>query len=240
MSIQRAEIFAENLEKARYEIGITQAEMSKELGISLSAYKRIINGENQMSSLDVIANLYNLTGRLISEFIGLDNQELATMRKLRNLTPQSLAFIDSLIDFETEFADTPDIDNCVSCIVPIGDMQDGMIWDSFNVEKVNIGSYAKKFGSLISCGIRVTSNHLHPVYHKGDILLISKTPIKNGDLGVFIDKNTNRAYLRAFHQTEPCRLEPINDYGDTFYVNPYDESEMNRWIKFGKVICKMR
>ena len=240
MSIQLTETFAENLEKSRYDLGLTQAEMSKKLGISLPAYKRIINGENQMASLDVIVSLYNLTGRLISEFLGIDNKELSTMRKLRNLTPQSLEFIDSIIDVESELSDGKCSGNYISCIVPVGDVQDGMIWDSFNVEQVDLGNYKKKFGSMINCAIRVTSNHLHPVYHKGDILLISKSPVKDGDLGVFIDKDTNRAYLRTFRQTEPCRLEPVNNYGDIFYVNPYAENEMNRWIKFGKVICKMR
>ncbi|MBQ0059090.1 MAG: DNA-binding protein, partial [Lachnospiraceae bacterium] len=105
---------------------------------------------------------------------------------------------------------------------------------------VNIAGYRRKYGNEITCGIRVTSNHLHPVYLKNDILLISKRPIRDGDTGIFLNTETGCVYLRKFYQTSPCRLEPINGYGETFYVDSDSQEDMGKWIKFGYVLTKMR
>lgn len=149
-----------------------------------------------------------------------------------------------MIDFEAEFAeDLQDFDNnedYITVMVPTGNMLDGMIYDSCSFEKLNIAPYRNRYGSLIDFGIRVTSDHLTPVYLPGDILLISKQPIRDGDTGIFIDKNSGLLYTRKFFQTSPCRLEPINNYGQTFYIDSSNESDINRWIRFGFVITKMR
>ena len=96
-------------------------------------------------------------------------------------------------------------------------MTDGMIFDSYNVEKLDVSNYRKAFGDALHIGIRITSNHLHPVYNKGDILLISRNPIRDGDTGIFINAQNKRAYIRKLHQKTPCELTPINNYGETFY-----------------------
>ena len=115
-----------------------------------------------------------------------------------------------------------------------------MILDSYNVEKLDVSNYRKAFGDALHIGIRITSNHLHPVYNKGDILLISRNPIRDGDTGIFINAQNKRAYIRKLHQTNPCELTPINNYGETFYVDSDNVDDMSKWIKFGHVLCKVR
>ena len=88
-----------------------------------------------------------------------------------------------------------------------------MIWDSANVRKVNIAPYRKRYGSQINAGVEVTSNHLTPVYHMGDILLISRRPPRDGDTTIFLNTENGRAYLRRFIQQVPRILQPINGYG---------------------------
>ena len=128
----------------------------------------------------------------------------------------------------------------ISVLIPTGNMTDGMILDSYNVEKLDVSNYRKAFGDALHIGIRITSNHLHPVYNKGDILLISRNPIRDGDTGIFINAQTKRAYIRKLHQTNPCELTPINNYGETFYVDSDNVDDMSKWIKFGHVLCKVR
>ena len=36
------------------------------------------------------------------------------------------------------------------------------------------------------------------------------------------------------------RLTPINNYGETFYVDSDNVDDMSKWIKFGHVLCKVR
>ena len=175
-------------------MGLTQKQMAKELDLSLSAYKRIITCTTDRIDLYVMYRLYLLTGKLAYEFTGISDTYLDLKKKIMGLSPSQISYIDALIDFEKSFADIhDDCDEYVTVYVPTGNMQDGMIYDSANVEKIKISSYRKRFGSQISCGIKITSNHLHPVYNKDDILLIEKRAVRDGDTGIFINKrNKNR------------------------------------------------
>ena len=240
--------YAQSMEAERINLGLSQAEMAKELELSVSTYKRIISGESNKVDIYTLYLLCNLTNKFAFEIMGGDAPFLDTAARLRDLSSAQLNFVHDIITFEVDFANSQkkiknpatDIDDYVTVITLTGDMEDGMIFDSFNVAKEYLPQYRKMFGSLLSMGIRITSNHLHPVYHKDDILLISKTPIRDGDIGVFIDKETNRTYIRKFHQTSPCILEPVNDFGETFTVDSFNPTEMDKWIKFGKVLTKVR
>lgn len=234
-------LFAENIEKERYNLGLSQKEMADELDMSLSAYKRIINQSVDKIDLYMTYRLYQLTGKTAYNFMGISDSRLSMHEKMDSLSAHQLSFIDSVIDFEMMFASIhDDTEDYITVFVPTGNMEDGMIYDSSNVKKENIAQYRKRYGSQISCGIEVTSNHLHPVYNLGDILLISRRPVRDGDTGVFVNKENGCVYIRKFHQTNPCMLEPINEYGETFYVDSKDKADMDKWAKFGTVIAKIR
>ncbi|MBQ0059682.1 MAG: helix-turn-helix transcriptional regulator, partial [Lachnospiraceae bacterium] len=211
--------FAEMLEKERVKMGLSQKQMAQKLDVSLSTYKRIVSGTTDKIDLYLLYKLYLATGKLAYEFTDFSDPVLELKKKIAHLSPSQMSFIESLIDFETAYAAShEDAEDYVTVYIPTGNMEDGMIYDSVNIEKVNIAGYRRKYGNEITCGIRVTSNHLHPVYLKNDILLISKRPIRDGDAGIFLNTETGCIYLRKFYQTNPCRLEPINGYGETFYV----------------------
>lgn len=244
VAVTRFEInrnFADNLEIERSKLGLSQKEMADKLELSLSAYKRLINLTTAKIDLFTTYKLFLLTGKLMYEFMGISDASSSLKKKVMELSPMQVAYVDSMVDFEIEFAKHHgDADDFVSVYIPTGNMEDGMVYDSSNVEKVNIAEYRNKYGNKITCGIKITSNHMHPVYNLGDILLISKRPVRDGDTGVFINKENGCAYIRKFHQTDPCSLEPLNDYGETFFVSSRDKTGMDNWIKFGVVITKIR
>lgn len=236
--------FGSSIEQERIQLKYSQKKMAEALDMSLSSYKRIINGETNNISIFTAYHMYGLTKKLGFELCGNLSPQLKVYNSLTRLSEAQLRFITAVIDFEAEFAeDLQDFDNnedYITVMIPTGNMLDGMIYDSCSFEKLNIAPYRNRYGSLIDFGIRVTSDHLTPVYLPGDILLISKQPIRDGDTGIFIDKNSGLLYTRKFFQTSPCRLEPINNYGQTFYIDSSNESDINRWIRFGFVITKMR
>lgn len=233
--------FAENLEKERYKLGLSQKDLAGKLEISLSAYKRLINQTTAKIDLYTMYRLYFLTGKTMCEFMGITDTYIDMTGKMQDLSEQQMAFIGSVVEFERQFRQhNENTEDYITVYIPTGNMEDGMIYDSSNVEKVNIAEYKSKYGGNISCGIKITSNHLHPVYNLSDILLISKRPIRDGDTGVFINKVNGCAYIRKFHQTEPCSLEPLNDYGEMLFVDSNDKAEMDNWIKFGVVVAKIR
>lgn len=233
--------FIENVEKNRISMGLTQQQMAQKLGMSVSGYKKMILGQTSKIDLYVAHRMYALTGKMLFELCDDPIPALPRINKYRSLTPRQQDFIRGIIDFEYAFKEENKLpDEFISVYVPIGNVKDGMIWDSANIEKVNAAPYIKRFGAALNCGIKVTSNHLHPAYHQGDILLINRQPPRDGDVGIFINTESGRVYIRKFRQTDPCRLEPINYYGVPIEVDSNDEAAMDKWIKFGRVLTKMR
>lgn len=238
---QLSDNFAQNLECERIKLGLSQKEMADELEISLTAYKRILTGETTRIDLYVAYRLYELTGKFAFELLGIYEKKFKVAEKLHGLSDQQLLFVNAVIEFEKQFqVNNEDYEDYINVFVPTGNLEDGMIYDSSHMEKLNVSHYLKKFGDRIDYGIKITSNHLHPAYNKGDILLISKETIRDGDIGLFLNCEDGRAYIRKFHQTNPSKLEPINDYGKTFYVNQDSKEDMDKWKKFGKVLTKVR
>lgn len=236
-----------NIERERVRLGMTQSQFAKELDMSLSSYKRIVSGETSRIDIYTAYLIYRLTGRFACEIAGFDDDVITLLKKFKKLSPYQKNYMNAMMDAELAFSmnsekawqKAPDED-LISVLIPTGNMADGMILDSCNVEKFDVSEYRKAFGNTIHMGIRITSNHLHPVYNKDDILLISRGPIRDGDTGIFINTHNKCAYIRKFKQTNPCELLPINNYGETFYVDSDDINDMSHWIKFGYVLCKVR
>lgn len=233
--------FADNLEQERFRLGLSQEVMAGKLDMSLATYKRLITYNVDKVDLYTTYKLYQLTGKVAYEYLGINDHYLDVKRKIMDLSPSQLNYIEGIIDFEVDFARSDhNTEDYVTVYVPTGNMEDGMVYDTSSVTKVNIAPYRAKYGSQISCGIKVTSNHLHPAYNEGDILLISRQAIRDGDTGIFFNRTNGCVYVRKFRQTSPCRLEPISSYGETFYVDSNNKADMDKWIKFGFVIAKMR
>ncbi len=230
-----------SMEKERVRRGYTQPQMAKRMGISTSGYKKIVAGETSKIDLYSAYQLYKYTGKFIFELCGEENSDLKLFQRLRSLSPAQKAFVSDIIQFEQDFQQKKtEAEEYISVIVPTGSLEDGMILDSANFIKVNASSYLRRFGQNLHCGVMITSHHLQPVYHEGDILLICKRPPREGDTAIFVNRESGRAYLRKFRHGSPARLEPLNEYGVTFEIDCNNAEEMDKWIKFGCVLTKMR
>lgn len=236
-----AEIFVKNIEKERVQLGMTQTQMAEKLGLSVSGYKKIVAGETAKIDINIALRMYELTGKLLFELCGLQSFDLSFFRKYLKLSHSQKAFVEGITDFELDFQTKfPDAEEYLSVLVPTGNVEDGMTFDSCHIEKVNAAPYFRRFGENLHCGLKITSNHLHPVYHIGDILLICRKPPRDGDTGIFVNKENGCAYIRKFRQGNPCLMEPINGYGVPFRIDIFSEKQMSKWIKYGYVLTKMR
>lgn len=233
--------FITSMERERVRRGYTQPQMAARLGLSASGYKKIIAGETSKIDLYTAYQVYKLSGKFIFELCGENSAELEAFQDYRSLTSSQKAFVNNIIQFERSFQEkNTAVEEYISVIVPSGVAEDGMIWDSANVIKVNASPYIHKFGRNLHCGILITSDHLQPVYQMGDILLVSRRPPRNGDTGIFINKEEGRAYLRRYRQTNTIRLEPVNEYGVVIELSSSDMSDEGKWLKLGCILTKMR
>lgn len=232
------ETLINNIEKERYRLNFTQSEMANKLNISLSTYKRLINGELKKVPITVLERLCKLTGKMVFQYTENNYTETQSIINLLTKAPsKALPFIKGILEFEIDFAlNNEDYESYISVFIPTGDIKDGMIYDTSNIEKIKISD---SYGH-IDCGIKITNNNLNPAYNKGDILLIKHEPIRNGDIGIFMNKENRRTYIRQFLYSQPCMLKPINNFGKIFYINQDNEEDVNKWIKFGRVVCKLR
>jgi transcriptional regulator with XRE-family HTH domain len=232
------------MERERMLLRLSQAEMARALNMSLSSYKRLVNGEHHKIDIYTLYRMQLLTGKFIEELCQIPTPLSECFPLLRQLSERQLCFVQSVIEFEFKFSQTlrenRSVGDFVTLIIPSGNMCDGMVYDSCDLDKVDVAAYRARHGSSIDFAIRVTSSHLQPVYQENDILLISRNPIRDGDTGIFFDRETGLAYIRRFRQTEPNRLEPLVCYGQTFFLDPHSHADVNRWIKFGYVVTKMR
>ena len=233
--------FVQNLEKERLNLGMTQAEFASKLEISVSTYKNIISRRTDKIDIMIAMQIYKLTGHFLYELFGNDNPEMECLKKFRLLNNRQKAYISGKIDFELEMMRHElDSENMLDVLVLTGNMEDGMVLDSANEERIYCPEYIKKYGERLHCGIRITSNHLNPVYVRNDILGISKKPPRDGDTCILIHKPTGRAFIRKMQQGNPCHLLPINGYGDIITVDPNNHTDMVQWLKFGVVIAVLR
>ena len=156
--------FIDNIEKERVRLNLTQAQMAQKLDMSVSNYKKLIAGQYRRPNLFLAQRLYELTGKLLFEFFDFDSPKLNAISKFMKLSDTQCSFIEGIIDFELAFSVTEEenTDDYLTVLIPTGNCEDGMIWDSANVRKVNIAPYRKRYGSQINAGIEVTSNHLTP------------------------------------------------------------------------------
>lgn len=241
---QLIENFAESVERERIILGYSQAQMAQALDMSLSTYKRIINAETTKLDFYTFYQMYQLTGKFAFELCKYGDPLSDTVASMHRLSQPQLRTIRGFVDFEDHFARSLNADqnstDYTTLIIPSGCMHDGMIYDSCSLGKINIAPYRRRFHDKIDCAILITSSHLNPTYNVNDILLIDRSPIQDGDTGIFLHKETGLAYIRRFHRGHPCRLEPIGSYGRTLYVDESKASETSKWIKFGRVLSKIR
>lgn len=236
-----AERFSNNIEIERTKLGMSQAQMAKALNMSLSTYKNIINGDSIRIDCFSAYLVFKVTGKFFYELCGDVFPEFEIMRMCRELTPSQQKFIKKIVEIEAALkVGQNSADDFVPLIIPTGDVSDGMIWDSCQIDQLNVSEYRKRHQN-IDCAVLISSDHLSPAYLKGDILLINQSAPRDGDQGIFIDRESGRVYIRKLiRDSIGATIVPINGTGKSFVVGLDDMLTYDKWIKFGIVITKLR
>ena len=210
--------FAANIEIERAKLGLTQSEMAQKLEMSLSSYKNMINGISSNIPIYVAHLVYIITGKHLFELCGYITPEIQLMINFCKLPKYRQNAILSLVNLEAELSAegkktiSTSEENYIPLYILTGNMTDGMIYVSANIQPFNIGQYKKIYGDST----------------------------RDGDTGIFINRENNRVYIRKLRQTSPVQLIPVSDNGQIIYIDDREPKEMKKWIKFGHVITKVR
>lgn len=89
------------LENEREKIKITQKQMADKLGISLSTYRRIVNGDTEklLESIELLKNIYRITGKMMFQVMGINVEGNAKLRLINIITELDTADILSIENY---------------------------------------------------------------------------------------------------------------------------------------------
>lgn len=238
--------FAEKIESERIKRGFTQARMAKELEVSLSTYKNIIRGVSQNITIYTAYQAYRLTGDYFGIYGEGATPELEFLVSFKNLPKWRKNAIRTFVLLEFQLAEKekqqtgPEQDEYVPIYTLTGNMEDGMYYDSAASKRIPVGRYQRICNDSIDCALYITNHSFYPVYNEEDILLICQKAPRDGDTGIFINRNTKRLYIRKLHQKDKMYLEPLASKGKTIVLDTRNNEYLNNWIFFGYVLMKMR
>lgn len=237
------ENFAYNLELLRNKLGYSQDLMARVLGLSSSTYRRIINLETTKIDIFTLTRLYQLSHKFVFQFSqnAYDKDDLLRVAALlTELNECELKDVEKYVQFRKQLSfNSNEKQKKVVLYHPIGDLSDDMIFNTFSMDELDISKCPESIKSQVDCALEIPTNHFHPTYHLHDVLLIAQRPPKDGEIGLFIHKDTYKMYIRVFRMESPRKLIPISDSGKVIEVNEQDINDMNQWIKFGVVVSKM-
>lgn len=103
-NIEITQNFIENLEKAREELGWTQAQMAEKLQMSLSSYKYMISGKSAKIPIYVAYLVYQTTGKFFFELCGDIVPEMSLLMDYRQLSKERQQAIRTSIAMERAIA----------------------------------------------------------------------------------------------------------------------------------------
>lgn len=155
---------------------------------------------------------------------------------LQTFPPRVNTLLSEIANFEIYLSkrNTTPNTNLITTLVPTGIVQDGMIFDSFKLDSVDISEYVIDVGNIAMCGIKVMGDDLSPTYINGDILLIARDRFPlDGETGLFIIGN--KSYIRQYFSGNPICLKALNNSSNSIIVNSIDDIHF-----FGRVLTIVR
>ncbi len=240
--MQRQELknsFINTLEKERTIRGWTQWEMAEKLEMSVPGYRKMVSGMTDSIALYTAYRASIVLNIPIPILYGSTEYRDQVLNKIYNAPAATCNRIEYYLDFDAEFrhaqGKAADSGVWIDVITLSGYMEDGMCFDSANVEKVEIPD---RYEGRVTKGIRVTENSLLPVYAKGDIILLEERMPRIGDITVSINMKTKIVYIRKVLMHEGrYELYPIHGRGKSIYIEKKDRSD---WHELGRVISSIQ
>lgn len=221
------------INKLMYDKRWSIKQLSDESELPYESVKKIVGGKINnptIYSLNKICQALNCSLDYL-----LENKP-STSLKSHTLPPRVTTLLTEIANFEIYLSksNTNQYTNHITTLIPTGVIQDGMLFDSFILDSVDISAYTKDIGDITMCGLKVTGNALCPTYLNGDVLLIARDRFPfDGEIGVFIIGN--KCYIRQYYAERTITLKALNNNTDSLEIKNIDDIHF-----FGRVLTIVR
>lgn len=215
------EIWLKNINRLMYDNSWSIRELSDKSNLPYDSVKKLLAGKITNPSFYTLLKVSNAFDCSIDFLI---DKTSTYGISFPDFSPRVITLLKEVADFELYLKNQNNHNNKenITVIVPTGRCQDGMFFDSFYTESVDISAYRKEFGDIIMCGIKVIGKSLQPTYLCNDILLIAKDRFPlNNEIGIFLYKN--KLYIRKYINDIPIVLETINGDGAPIKIFDIDD-----------------
>lgn len=225
--------FKATLRKQLRERKLTLSALSVQADLSEDTLRSIIYGKSQDIKLSTIIKIADVFECSIDDMIGhpiYTEEERSTISRMRRLCERSKRSVQFILDFEekTTLCKSMQGKDIIMVYLPTGNMNDGMFFDSFSTEELDISEYPDLIKENTAFALKVITSHFEPIYYPNDILLFShKSLPEYGDITFYLDHN-QRIYIRKYTEKG---LEPINEFGETIPPEQY-----NKYTSMGVVL----
>lgn len=223
----------DTLNRMMYSKEWTIKQLSEKAELPYESVKKLIGGKINNPTIYTLIKLSKALDCGL-DFL-LEPKETSDLHPSK-LSKRTFTLLVELANFEMHLANYNNLHKtqCITTLVPTGNIYDGMIFDSFYTDSVDISAYQQEFGDIIMCGVKIIGKNLQPTYLNNDILLIAKDryPVDNEN-GIFIVGQ--RAYIRKYISEYPMELAPVNNVGNSLII-----TDINDVHFFGRILTVIR
>lgn len=209
------QIFRTTLRKKLREKNLTLNALSTQADLSEDTLRSIVYGKSQDIKLSTIIKIANVLDCSLDNLAGrsfYSSQEQNIINRLSYLPERSINVIEFILQLEEKSAlqKSNHGKDVIQVFLPTGNMKDGMHYDCFLYEDLDISNYPSSIKNNVDLGIKIMTQNYEPVYHPNDIILLSHKRLPEyNDIVLYID-NEGRLFIRKY--TENFLL-PINGFG---------------------------
>ena len=189
--------FGQRLRARRKELGISQSELAKALGVSLSAVSNYETGQNAMRedvllrvfpALDVDPN-YLYQDDFVNKGPACSTEELELLRKYRELNTSGRQALQSVADALCTYQSDWEV-----TAAPAEDVRQIPLYQSPAAAGYAAPVFGEDFDYIDVSGdvpqgaefaVRIQGDSMEPYIHDGSIVYVNRDPLSNGDVGIF-------------------------------------------------------
>jgi len=255
----------DNINRAMYDNGWNLRILSEKADIPYESLKKLMNSKINNPSLSSLLRISLALDCSIDTLLGLSCNNVSPLLSdvsYFELPPRAIELMKEIAKFETQLArqNNANETHYIPVIIPTGNLYDGMLFDSFYIQKtdivkelmdgnvevlfepygknmaetLDISGYTDIIDNSVLCAIKIINKALHPTYIENDYLLISRDRHPTyGETGIFLKKN--RIYIRKYLCGETTTLAPVNGVG-----RPLTDEDTKDMYIFGRVLTTIR